>query len=640
MLAAAVLAMVLILLAITFAPRIYAYFFARKEHYVRVRRPEPEVRDLVIDALGQEPDSAEDLSDGVVIYSGGASSPAVVLQKRVLSMPLSVANVDDSTVRFHSSGGFEVVASGAMAHAEFGLAPLSGADLVAAKARDPLVYVPPRKTGALVEQKYDGYYNDDISFFDGARPATSSGPAQLTVGVKDTYYDGCGGFTDGRPCFATLYNAEFFQAITTCSSFSIGSPSGTQLKFVKYNSNVWPMIGGEKDIVEFTPSLPESEIRAYSTHTFFFNYAAANASTMGEAKLVTSIQKGDEGSKYSYTWKGVIRPQKSGPHEFWTRSDDASHVYIDGVLVVDNRGVHPPQDRTGTIELAAGRQYAFEVYFGENEGGAEMLLQWRAPNQGWQVDLSPLLEIEPAKIEARHTTRLRDQTSRGSGSIEQGVVRFAHFGPESREALASRKDIAGRPSTCFGIQLQEARKTIAAHDMSSFASPTVSEVMKAANLQAVSLYFTAKGQDRSLVSVFVLPRRAGLPPVSLHVDFVGNDLRLTYLLQTDSVDAGPATVAQNASAQSDRDTVTLPGARTGNNDIMVFVEIVRGKVRVATVEPNRERGYVLQAPTFLRDDEPLRTDALDPPAVMVTSRNVDELVVVPFCVGDLRSLMK
>lgn len=533
MLAAAVLAMVLILLAITFAPRIYAYFFARREHYVRVRRPEPDVRDLVFDALGQEPDAAEDVNDGVVIYSGGASSPAVVLQKRVMSIPLSVANVDDTTVRFHSSGGFEVVASGAMAHVEFGLAPLSGAELVMAKARDPLVYVAPRKTGALVEQKYDGYYNDNISFFDTAKP-------------------------------------------------------------------------------------------------------------MGQPTLTASIVKGDEGSRYSYRWTGVIRPRKSGPHEFWTRSDDASHVFIDGIKVIDNSGVHPPQDRAGSIDLSADRQYSFEVYFGENEGGAEMTLRWHGPDQGWQTDLTPLLEMEAAPLAARHVTRLRSQQGpqTGNGALDQGVVRFAHFGPESQAALISRKDIADRPSTCYGIQLDDARKTIAAHDMSAYGSPTVSEVMKAANLQAVSMYFTAKGEDRSVVSVFVLPRRAGLPPVSVHVDFVGNDLRLTYLLQTDSVDAGPSTVAQNATAQADRDTVTLPGARTGSNDVMVFVEIVRGKVRVATVEPNRERGYILQAPTFLRDDEPLRTDALDPPAVMVSSKNVDELVVVPFCVGDLRSMIR
>lgn len=283
MLAAAVLAMVLILLAITFAPRIYAHFFARKEHYVRVRRPEPELRDLVADALGQEADAAEDTGDGVVVYSGGASSPPVVLQKRAMTLPLSVANVDDATVRFHGSGGFEVVASGAMAHAEFGLAPLSGAGLVLAKARDPLVYVAPKAAGALVEQKFDGYYNDSVAFFDRAQP-------------------------------------------------------------------------------------------------------------MGAPSLTTVVQKGDEGSRYSYRWTGVIRPRTSGAHEFWTRSDDASHVFVDGVLVVDNRGVHPPQDRSGSIELSADRQYAFAVYFGENEGGAEMWLQWHGPGQGWQTDLTPILK--------------------------------------------------------------------------------------------------------------------------------------------------------------------------------------------------------------------------------------------------------
>lgn len=134
--------------------------------------------------------------------------------------------------------------------------------------------------------------------------------------------------------------------------------------------------------------LVEQKYRGYYNDNLGFFDAAQKD---GNSSLVTSIRKGDEGSQYSYRWSGMIKPQRSGGHEFWTRSDDASHVLINGQVVVDNRGVHPPQDRSGAIELNSGTTYRFDVFFGENEGGAEMWLQWHGPGQDWQTELAPIL---------------------------------------------------------------------------------------------------------------------------------------------------------------------------------------------------------------------------------------------------------
>lgn len=117
----------------------------------------------------------------------------------------------------------------------------------------------------------------------------------------------------------------------------------------------------------------------------------ANAPKDGASAQVTTIKKGDEGSQYSYRWVGKIKPRASGDHEFWTRSDDASHVRINGRVVVNNGGVHGPQDKSGRLDLNADTTYDIEVLFGENEGGAEMLLQWHGPGQGWQTDMAQIL---------------------------------------------------------------------------------------------------------------------------------------------------------------------------------------------------------------------------------------------------------
>lgn len=117
----------------------------------------------------------------------------------------------------------------------------------------------------------------------------------------------------------------------------------------------------------------------------------ANAAKDGASALVTTIKKGQEGSQYSYRWVGKIKPRASGDHEFWTRSDDASHVRINGRVVVDNGGIHPPQDKSGRLDLNSGTTYDIEVLYGQGAGSSEMWLQWHGPGQGWQTDMAQIL---------------------------------------------------------------------------------------------------------------------------------------------------------------------------------------------------------------------------------------------------------
>jgi len=218
------------------------------------------------------------------------------------------------------------------------------------------------------------------------------------------------------------------------------------------------------------------------------------------------------------------------------------------------------------------------------------------------------------------------------------TARFGHVGPQSMQALASRKDVVGRPSRCWALSLLDPRRVISAHDLSDATTPRVPDICKSAALQAVSVAFSAGGSDAGKVSVYVLPRREGQSPVSLHVAFEGKALVLTYLLHTDAAGQGPAEIVQSAAAQHDRSVVRVPGARSGLGAVRVYVEVSRGRARVVTEEPGRQRGWALLAPTFLRDDESLKSDPMDPPALMVRSRNVEALVVLPFSAGDLRAM--
>jgi len=71
----------------------------------------------------------------------------------------------------------------------------------------------------------------------------------------------------------------------------------------------------------------------------------------------------------------------------WTissESDDGSRVLVNGVSVVENDGLHPMVDRSGTIGLAAGK-HALRVEFFENEGGAGLIVRIAGPGTARQA---------------------------------------------------------------------------------------------------------------------------------------------------------------------------------------------------------------------------------------------------------------
>lgn len=83
----------------------------------------------------------------------------------------------------------------------------------------------------------------------------------------------------------------------------------------------------------------------------------------------------------------------------WTihaESDDGSRVWIDGTLVVDNDGLHPMVNRSGTVALAAGK-HAIRIHFFENGGGAGLILRAEAPGH-------PLATVPAAWLRRGGTT--------------------------------------------------------------------------------------------------------------------------------------------------------------------------------------------------------------------------------------------
>ncbi len=80
-------------------------------------------------------------------------------------------------------------------------------------------------------------------------------------------------------------------------------------------------------------------------------------------------------------WTGELTPQFTETYTLSTSSDDGSWLWIDDQLVVDNGGLHPMSERTGTITLEAGRAYRVRLEMHDNGGGAGCRFYWSSASQ-------------------------------------------------------------------------------------------------------------------------------------------------------------------------------------------------------------------------------------------------------------------
>ncbi len=75
---------------------------------------------------------------------------------------------------------------------------------------------------------------------------------------------------------------------------------------------------------------------------------------------------------------GAIEAKVAGRYEFRLTSDDGARMMVDGERIIDNDGIHAASGVEGGVDLSAGI-HRFEIMMFENEGGAELRLEWKEP---------------------------------------------------------------------------------------------------------------------------------------------------------------------------------------------------------------------------------------------------------------------
>ena len=92
--------------------------------------------------------------------------------------------------------------------------------------------------------------------------------------------------------------------------------------------------------------------------------------------LQALVDPGDS-ERFSIRYTGSIYIATADTYTFYTNSDDGSKLYVNGSLVVNNDGVHAPQERSGSIALSPGF-YTIVIEVFELTGGEILEVQYES----------------------------------------------------------------------------------------------------------------------------------------------------------------------------------------------------------------------------------------------------------------------
>lgn len=82
---------------------------------------------------------------------------------------------------------------------------------------------------------------------------------------------------------------------------------------------------------------------------------------------------------FSVRWHGEVQAPTSGTYTFIATNDDGIRVIVNGVKVIDSWADQPATERSGPIQLTAGRPADIVVEFYKSTPGATVKLAWSGP---------------------------------------------------------------------------------------------------------------------------------------------------------------------------------------------------------------------------------------------------------------------
>ncbi|MFC1462222.1 PA14 domain-containing protein [Verrucomicrobiota bacterium] len=150
----------------------------------------------------------------------------------------------------------------------------------------------------------------------------------------------------------------------------------------------------------FKLAVPGLIYRYYETTAFdkLLKDSAAEAPKTTGVAVVFGKKKAERTDNYALDFSGDINVVAAGEYTFFTASDDGSHLWIDGKMIVDNAGMHGVQERSGKVKLSAG-SHAIRVYFYQGGGGHDLFVRWQGPDIAKQEIPAAVLTHLPGAAE-------------------------------------------------------------------------------------------------------------------------------------------------------------------------------------------------------------------------------------------------
>ena len=100
------------------------------------------------------------------------------------------------------------------------------------------------------------------------------------------------------------------------------------------------------------------------------------------------------GDTFSVRWSGIVTPAHTERYTFITRSDDGVRLWIGDDLVIDDWAMHSAAERSGQIELEAGKAYDIKLEYFDGLRLAKVRLEWKSASQHREVVPAAVLAPE------------------------------------------------------------------------------------------------------------------------------------------------------------------------------------------------------------------------------------------------------
>ncbi|MEM6812137.1 MAG: PA14 domain-containing protein, partial [Pseudomonadota bacterium] len=121
-----------------------------------------------------------------------------------------------------------------------------------------------------------------------------------------------------------------------------------------------------------------------ATAGFTLDGGRNNTNTVNDSGLTTDTDPNnfDTGNNYALKFTTTLTITTGGTYTFQTRSDDGSMLFLDGVQIVDNDGLHGPVTVTSAGQALTAGTYTLEATFFERGGGQVMDITMSGPDTG------------------------------------------------------------------------------------------------------------------------------------------------------------------------------------------------------------------------------------------------------------------